>query len=672
MANSKSTKRALLTSALAILACVAMLIGTTFAWFTDTASTAVNKIVSGKLDVDIVDADTYESLDGKTLKWNTADGRAQDGILWEPGCTYELQPFRIKNGGNLAIKYKIIINGIKGDNKLLEALEFSYVEKDIFFGNDKTYDISKLSEESTMIPTEDGSPMYTAFPIIIKVHMKETAGNEYQGLTLDGIGVTVVATQYTYENDSKDDQYDKDATYPVRVDGDIKTDADTVLKDKPEDHFVQVTIPAGSVDGAEKVTLVVVESAAPSAVTVATTESSQSYEVTLKDQDNNTVQASGEHLFEVELFIGKNRTGVKLYHDGVEMTDDRSSLTDTADHFVYDSKTGYVTMKVSHFSPFTAVFAKDSWGNNTKEDYDTPVDKDAKLVTIASAEELALLAKQVNAGTSYQGYTVKLTADIDLQENMWVPIGKSGSTFQGVFDGDGHTISNLLINKSWMDDVGLFGLTTNGEIKNFTLHNAQVTGYLDVGAVAGTPYTSKYTNIKLTGNVQVNGYAYVGGMLGKNAYANLTDLTIDVADGSYVKANSQNYRTYVGGLVGFMGEGKQVVKNVTSNIDVIGSTCDVGGITGIAHYGNTFINCHSSGDVTLLAANDAGDELEIGGIAGVWFNKDGHPVTLTGCTYTGKLSSTNTTTGAVTEFPYNGLVGSKYSRNSDAGTLIIN
>ncbi len=105
---------------------------------------------------------------------------------------------------------------------------------------------------------------------------------------------------------------------------------------------------------------------------------------------------------------------------------------------------------------------------------------------------------------------------------------------------------------------------------------------------------------------------------------------------------------------------------------MIGSTCDVGGITGIAHYGNTFINCHSSGDVTLLAASDAGDELEIGGIAGVWLNTDGQTVTLTGCTYTGKLSSTNTTTGPVTEFPYNGLVGSKYDRNSDAGTLIIN
>lgn len=190
--------------------------------------------------------------------------------------------------------------------------------------------------------------------------------------------------------------------------------------------------------------------------------------------------------------------------------------------------------------------------------------------------------------------------------------------------------------------------------------------------MAGTPYTSKYSNITLTGDVRVDGFAYVGGMFGKNAYANLTDLTIDVDAGSYVNAKSDNYRTYVGGLVGFMGEGNQVVKNVTSNIDVTGSTCDVGGITGIAHYGNSFINCTSSGNVTLTSAQDVGDELEVGGIAGVWLNQAGQTVTLTGCSYTGTLSSNNVKTGAVTEFCYNGLVGNKYTRNSDAGTLTIN
>ena len=68
MTSSKSTKRALISSTLAILMCVAMLIGTTFAWFTDTASTAVNKIQAGTLDIQLLDAQG-NSLEGQTLSW---------------------------------------------------------------------------------------------------------------------------------------------------------------------------------------------------------------------------------------------------------------------------------------------------------------------------------------------------------------------------------------------------------------------------------------------------------------------------------------------------------------------------------------------------------------------------------------------------------------------------
>ena len=126
MVNSKSTKRALLTSALAILACVAMLIGTTFAWFTDTASTAVNKIVSGKLDVDIV-GENNESLNGKSLSFKNV--RGETDILWEPGATFTLDTFKIVNKGSLALKYKVIINGIKGDSELLQAIDFTRSEE---------------------------------------------------------------------------------------------------------------------------------------------------------------------------------------------------------------------------------------------------------------------------------------------------------------------------------------------------------------------------------------------------------------------------------------------------------------------------------------------------------------------------------------------------------------
>ena len=144
---------------------------------------------------------------------------------------------------------------------------------------------------------------------------------------------------------------------------------------------------------------------------------------------------------------------------------------------------------------------------------------------------------------------------------------------------------------------------------NFTLYNAFVKAGIDVGAIAGTPYTSSYSNITLAGDVKVEGYSYVGGMFGKNVYKGMENLTVRVNEGSYVKAESETYRTYVGGVIGFMGEGNIIISNVESNINVTGSTCDVGGITGIAHYGNTFENCICTGNVTLVNANDAGDQL---------------------------------------------------------------
>ena len=664
MKSKKAVRSALGTSVLSIALCAAMLIGTTFAWFTDTATTSVNKIQSGTLDIalEMWNGEKWVSAEGKTLNFLRKNGEtlAEDAnILWEPGCTYQLPQLRVVNKGNLAVKFKVAVTGLEGNTELAPVIEW-------------TINGLKLGDDLHLAPKANGTEVFPATEFTISAHMQETAGNEYQNKSIENIAITVVATQDTVEFDSEGNDYDADAIYPVVAAATVNTGSDTVLKDKEVDHNVKLTAPAGSVAAVTTSLKLTVDTVStPAGITVSDTQNSQTFEVKLVDQNGEKVEATSG-LFTVEMNVGTGRTGLKLYHDGVLMTKDDGSLTDAADHYVYNATTGYVTMKVSHFSPFTAVFNKEKWENHAAESYATPVDETNKVVTIASAEELALFAKQVNAGTSYKGYTVKLAANIDLEENQWTPIGKSGSTFQGVFDGQGYTISNLIVGSTGQSDVGLFGFTTNGEVKSFTLNNAIVKGYLDVGAVAGTPYTSKYSNITLTGDVRVDGYAYVGGMFGKNAYANLTDLTIDVDAGSYVNAKSDNYRTYVGGLVGFMGEGNQVVKNVTSNIDVTGSTCDVGGITGIAHYGNSFINCTSSGNVTLTSAQDVGDELEVGGIAGVWLNQAGQTVTLTGCSYTGTLSSYNVKTGFVTEFCYNGLVGNKYNSTSTDGTLTIN
>ena len=295
---------------------------------------------------------------------------------------------------------------------------------------------------------------------------------------------------------------------------------------------------------------------------------------------------------------------------------------------------------------------------------------------ISTEEQLRALATEVNGGTTFSGMQIKLSNDIDLKSEEWTPIGRKDKAFQGTFDGCGYTISNLKIergvnNSSSNADMGLFGFTSDGKVMNFTLYNAFVKAGIDVGAIAGTPYTSSYSNITLAGDVKVEGYSYVGGMFGKNVYKGMENLTVRVNEGSYVKAESETYRTYVGGVIGFMGEGNIIISNVESNINVTGSTCDVGGITGIAHYGNTFENCICTGNVTLVNANDAGDQLEIGGIAGVWMNSSDGKVTLRKCNFTGTLKSALNGVDKSEEVAGNRLTGRKYYPNSNEGELII-
>ena len=209
MNNKRATKRALLTSVMALVMCVVMLVGTTFAWFTDTASTAVNKIVAGNLDVDIVD-ENGDSLDGESLSFKDVNNNTD--ILWEPGATFNLDSFKIVNKGNLAFKYKVIISGVNGSAKLLEAIDFSVKIGDAEKVALADWDGILLPEGKTATAGTKEEVKETSL-ITISGTMKKEAGNEYQGLSIDGIGITIYATQYTHENDSFGNTYDEGATY---------------------------------------------------------------------------------------------------------------------------------------------------------------------------------------------------------------------------------------------------------------------------------------------------------------------------------------------------------------------------------------------------------------------------------------------------------------------------
>ena len=244
MKKKNVTKGALLASILAMVLCVTMLVGTTFAWFTDTASAKVNKIQSGKLDVvlEMLTKDkeeteaTWKDAEGKTLDFVKAKNAPEnEAILWEPGCTYNLPDLRIRNNGNLVLKYKIVISGATGDTKLLDAIQFAATVDGTAaeFGNGKT-----IVTDKVLAPNAENT-------LKISGTMLTSAGNEYQNLTVSGIAITVLATQKDAEFDSTRNDYDKDAEYPV-VAKDQNTLNDAIVNPAGGGNKVSVALPTGT------------------------------------------------------------------------------------------------------------------------------------------------------------------------------------------------------------------------------------------------------------------------------------------------------------------------------------------------------------------------------------------------------------------------------------------
>ena len=225
---TKSSKRALLLSALAIVLCIAMLIGTTYAWFTDTASTAVNKIQSGNLDVQL----EYSKDFTEWKKVNDTTKLFEESALWEPGRT-EIVYLRVKNAGTLALKYTLGIynlynstgkNVLGNKYRLSDYVKLGAVEADAAYA-DRAAAINAVDADAKLISDIDNSGMAGASlePNDTKIYalvlyMPTEVGNEANPKNNDpywaakmSFGISVSATQAMSESDSFDNTYDEDA-----------------------------------------------------------------------------------------------------------------------------------------------------------------------------------------------------------------------------------------------------------------------------------------------------------------------------------------------------------------------------------------------------------------------------------------------------------------------------
>lgn len=469
MTKTKSTKRALLMSAFALLMCVSMLIGSTYAWFTDSVTSGNNKIVAGNLDVNLyywdmsmgAGADFISLADNPNTKlFKNVDG---EEILWEPNASGFGQ-FTVANEGTLALKYELKLDFYNAtatpDGKTLaDVLTVYAIARRGNTGADNKMEDANLENlrtngmDSLIAGYEDVAlkdfvlTSYLlpgeSFTYELGINWNQSDNdNDFNvpgGLSMD-CGVTLLATQMTYEKDSYDDQYDKDAEYPQLPD-------------------------------------------------------------------------------------------------------------------VWDGT------------------ADTSWYNDTDTEFE-----------LNTAEQLAGLAKLVDDGNTFEDKTVKLGNDVDLASLPFNPIGHSsnGKSFNGTFDGQGYTISNMYEQNdlgAWQYEgeyYGLFAYTNGATIKNVTIADAYISsGRNEAAGVVGNAVDTVFSDITIS-NTTLIAYNNSAGGVAAECYGDCSFTNIVVDEDTVIGPLWGTYDVRLGGVVGMV---KSSDKVSFSNITV---ACQLDAINDVA------------------------------------------------------------------------------------------
>ncbi len=210
--------------------------------------------------------------------------------------------------------------------------------------------------------------------------------------------------------------------------------------------------------------------------------------------------------------------------------------------------------------------------------------------SISTAAQLAGLAKLVNDGNNFSGKTIKLAKDIDLNNQVWTPIGTQGNPFKGVFDGGQHSVANLKLENT--DDsgsamIGLFGNINSGTVSNLTVSGEVSEGGIAYdGGITGNAASATIVNCISSVKIIDTMGSYIGGIAG-NISGNTT-----IKNCSYTGEMSGVELTCAGGIVGQI-EGSGKVQNSyavgTLAVPADGSDTFAGGIVG---YGGTAQNCY--------------------------------------------------------------------------------
>ena len=537
MGRKRRTRRALLNSVISLILCFSMLLGTTFAWFTDEVVSGMNIISAGNLDVELYHSNaavSNERVDSTTKLFVDLQG---DTILWEPGVV-SYENLCIANEGDLALAYQMAINTanenfVMEDNTarygLSQILKVGVVPNGIT-ATDRAGVVASVDAANwttlenflysgNLLPEGVGESD-TVLGVVIYWEAGENDNrwnlnngktlNEGDVLSID-LGIELVATQKDNEADSFNEEYDKNAPAELfsGFQGGIANAI--VSADVQSLTTAEVVIAGGDVSAV-----------IPEGVKIADETTSLKLSVDLKDVSEANIQLNeNEEMRPLDVHIegvaedndtpmlitlkhylsaGINTGALRMYHVENGATVAMTQVANPVNHneFSYDPLTGDVTLALASFSEVAVVAdTNNPWDGTTETAY-TGNGTEADPYLIANADQLAYFRTQVDNGSSFAGKFVKLYNNIYLSNQNFDPIGwgyvneshnrdnKDGKVFMGTFDGNGNTIFDLYQSGWELEEAnetdytytncgfGLFAAASNATFKDLTISGANV------------------------------------------------------------------------------------------------------------------------------------------------------------------------------------------------------
>lgn len=569
MNERKATKRALLTSITALVMCVVMLVGTTFAWFTDTAKTNVNRIEAGKLDVQLMmknSSGRWVNAEGETLNWLKAQDGENQAILWEPGAEYKLPELKVVNKGNLNLKYKIVITGASGDVDLLNVIDFSASitgTNSEVFSDVNVRDNNPVVYDKVLKPNEEDV-------IALSGKMQTSANNTYMSKTISGISITVYAAQATGEYDSISNQYDAAAAYPTVAPvlnlntGKSVTLTDNALPATTIDKSGAVsTIPAGTtmqsgndvIRGTEGTLERVIKTtiATDPATGVDTATYDISYNFTQNGTTTEVTEFSAIVTNVLQLASGLEDVAVTHTHDGAteQMIEAQTESANEDGHFYYNKTTGKLTIWSKQYSAFAVSYKANFAAVVNGQFFNTLSDavaaaKDGDTITLLrDSTENGVAVEKKGFVLDFNGHTLKigdpLVGSIGTETNGFQLLKSAGNvTFKNgtltteeayiliqnycnltldnmVLDG-----RNIPLHAQYPNRVVRYTLSNNcGEV---TINNSVIYAPEKLGVAFDVCRYSEYpaVSVTVTGDSVINGDVEVSGKIGAGQSRQLT------------------------------------------------------------------------------------------------------------------------------------------------------